>query len=347
MPSPPRLYLDHAATTPILPVAADAMANAVRDWANPSSPHGDGRKAKAMLENARTRIAAALDWDGEILFTSGASEAIHMALSGFDACASAVEHSVVHFSTGMVGQIPVGDDGLVRLPAIIAGRRYAIQQVNNETGVVQPLAEIGEMIRRSGGLLFADCAQSAGKLPLPNADFISISAHKMGGPPGVGALLLRDMSLLRSTGGQEQGYRRGTENLPGIMAFAAALENGYAWMDGAAKLRKQLEQEILQAGGEIVAAHIARLATIGGYRMPGVSAQSQLIGFDLAGISVSAGSACSSGTIKSSPVLAAMGWGDQAASEVIRVSFGPETTMADTERFISSWRSINERALTA
>jgi cysteine desulfurase len=167
----------------------------------------------------------------------------------------------------------------------------------------------------------------------------------MGAAPGVGALLLRDLSLLRPTGGQEQGYRRGTENLPGIMAFVAALENGYAWMDGANTLRAQLEQEILQAGGEIVAAESMRIATIGGYRMPGVSAQSQLIGFDLAGISVSAGSACSSGTIKSSPVLAAMGWDDKAASEVIRVSFGPETAAADIERFLENWRSIKARAL--
>ena len=223
------------------------------------------------------------------------------------------------------------------------GRRYAIQHANNESGVIQPLAELGEAIRAGGGLLFADCAQSAGKLPLPDADIIAVSAHKLGGPPGIGALLLRDLSLISPTGGQEQGYRRGTENLPAVMGFAAALEAGFGWMEEAARLRAKLDAAI----GAVVAHDSPRLATIASYRMPGISASSQLIGFDLAGIAVSAGSACSSGTLKTSHVLGAMGWDDKAASEVVRVSFGPTTCEADIDRFLSAWLAIKARAQAA
>jgi cysteine desulfurase len=209
----------------------------------------------------------------------------------------------------------------------------AIQHVNNETGVVQPLDEID----RDGAILFADCAQSAGKLPLPDADMIAISAHKFGGPPGVGALLVRDLALLEPSGGQEQGYRAGTENLPGVLAMAAALQVDREWMAAAAQLRSRLDVAIAEAGGEIVADDAVRIPTIASYRMPGVSARSQLIQFDLAGISVSAGSACSSGSLKTSHVLRAMGWDEAAAGEVIRVSFGPSTGEADIERFAEQW----------
>ncbi len=206
---------------------------------------------------------------------------------------------------------------------------------------------MGAEIRAGGGLLFADCSQSAGKLSLPDADMIAISAHKFGGPPGIGALLLHDLALLRPTGGQEQGYRRGTENLPAVAGLAAALTGGYAWLEAAAILRTKLDAAIVQAGGQVVAAASQRLATIASYRMPGVSASSQLIGFDMAGISVSAGSACSSGTLKTSHVLGAMGWDAQAASEVVRVSFGPETSAADIDRFVATWMTIKDRALKA
>jgi cysteine desulfurase len=342
-----RLYLDHAATTPVVPAARAAMVEALAHWANPSSPHSNGRKSRAALEAARETVKTALNWDGEVLFTSGASEAIFMGLSGFDSVASAVEHDAVLNAVGAEARLAVDATGVVQLGPIAKGRRYAIQHVNNETGVVQPLAELGAEIRAGGGLLFADCSQSAGKLALPDADMIAISAHKFGGPPGIGALLLRDLALLRPTGGQEKGYRRGTENLPAVAGLAAALAGGFAWLGAAAALRTKLDAAIVAAGGKVVAADSQRRATIASYRMPGVSASSQLIGFDMAGISVSAGSACSSGTLKTSHVLSAMGWDAAAASEVVRVSFGPETSEADIDRFVANWIAIKDRAQAA
>ena len=339
-----RIYLDHAATTPVVPMARAAMLDALALWANPSSPHSDGRKSRSTLEAARETLRSTLHWDGEVLFTSGASEAIAMALSGFDAVASAVEHDAVLNAVGTEARIAVDASGVVQLGSIAKGRRYAIQHVNNETGVIQPLNELAKEIHAGGGLLFADCSQSAGKLPLPDADIIAISAHKFGGPPGIGALLLRDLALLRPTGGQEKGYRRGTENLPAVAGLAAALAGDFDWMDAAAKLRAKLDAAIVSAGGEVVAAESQRLATIASYRMPGVSASSQLIGFDMAGISVSAGSACSSGTLKTSHVLGAMGWDAQAANEVVRVSFGPGTDDAVIMRFLEIWQNIHDRA---
>lgn len=344
---PDRLYLDHAATTPALPVVRAAMADALGRWANPSSPHGEGRAARAALEDARARIGKALCWEGEILFTSGASEAIGMALNGFDSVASAVEHDAVFAAVGDGARLAVDANGIVQAGTIVKGRRYAIQQANNETGIIQPLAQLGQILRDGGGLLVVDCAQGAGKLPLPDADIIIISAHKLGGPPGLGALLVKDLGLLRPTGGQEKGYRRGTENLPAVIGLAAALEAGFGWLTEAERLRARLDVAIEAAGGVVVGKAVPRLATIGSYRMPGISASSQLIAFDLAGISVSAGSACSSGTLKASHVLTAMGWDAKAAGEVVRVSFGPQTCAADIDRFIAVWKAIRERAQAA
>ena len=241
-------------------------------------------------------------------------------------------------------RVPVVNNGYVDITTITGNGRFAVQSVNNETGVVQPMADILAAVRKVGGIFFADCSQSAGKLPLPDADLISISAHKLGGPPGMGALLVRNLGLLSPTGGQEQGYRRGTENLPAAIGFAAALEAGFAWMETAVRLRKMLEDAIVAAGGAVVAASSNRLATIGSYRMPGVAASSQLINFDMAGIAVSAGSACSSGTLKASHVLGAMGWDNKSASEVIRVSFGADTNASEIERFIDVWSSIAGRS---
>jgi len=213
----------------------------------------------------------------------------------------------------------------------------AVQHVNNETGVIQH--------RPAGGdWWFADCAQSAGKIPLPDADLIAVSAHKLGGPPGIGALLIRDIAMLRPSGGQERGYRGGTENVPAVLGFAAALATARPWMDRAAELRARLEAGVLAAGGEIVTPAAPRIPTIGSYRLPGVPAASQLIRLDMAGIAVSAGSACSSGSVRPSHVLAAMGWGEAAAREVIRVSFGPDTSAADVDRFLAVWRGMKRPA---
>lgn len=346
-----RLYLDHAATTPVLPVARDAMTRGIDLWANPSSPHGPGRTARAVLEDARARIKVALDWSGEVVFTGGASEAIGMAMARAQADAllvGATEHDAVQRAAERAVVLPVGPDGLVaphaltgRLGALGAGLPLVVvQSANSETGVLQPLVELATIVRKAGGLLFVDGSQTAGKLPLPNADLIALSAHKFGGPPGIGALLVRDLGLLTPSGGQERGYRGGTENLPGALGMAAALESPRGWIDRAADLRLHLDGAIEAAGGQAIAKSSPRIATIASYRMPGVASAAQLIQFDLAGIAVSAGSACSSGSLKPSHVLTAMGWNEADAAEVVRVSFGPDTSRADVYRFVEVWRRI-------
>jgi cysteine desulfurase len=338
-----RLYLDHAATTPLLPQARAAMADGLARWANPSSPHAEGRAARAALEDARGRIRAALRWGHHLIFTSGASEAIALAIgrARADLCLiSAVEHDAVSRAAAGAGILPVSANGIVALGEVPSGALTVVQSVNNETGVRQPIDDIAASVSAAGGLLLVDCAQSAGKVALPDADLIAVSAHKMGGPPGIGALLVRDLATLRPSGGQEQGYRGGTENVPAALGFAAALEATAPWMDRAAMLRARLEAGVIAAGGEVVAGDVPRLPTIGSYRLPGVPAASQLIRLDMAGIAVSAGSACSSGSVRPSHVLAAMGWGEAAAREVIRVSFAPDTDAGDVDRFLAAWSGL-------
>jgi len=337
------LYLDHAATTPLCEAARSAMLEGFAAWANPSSPHRAGRAARAALEDARERVRAALEWPGEVSFTSGASEAIALAVSQSRqplAAISAVEHDAVLRVSYAAELIVV--DGQGQISATDSGRcgLVAIQHVNSETGVIQDLDAIGRAVREAGGLLLADCAQSAGKLPLPDADMIVCSAHKFGGPIGVGALLVREWSLLNPGGGQERGYRGGTENLPGVLGMAAALEAERGWLAEAARLRTILENAISGAGGTIIAQDAARCPTIGAVRMPGVAAAVQLIRFDAKGIAISAGSACSSGSMRSSHVLAAMGLDENVAGEVIRVSIGSETHETDIARFLEAWREI-------
>ena len=247
---PERIYLDHAATTPILPAAKAAVAEAMERWANPSSPHAEGRAARAALEDARARIKAALGWDGALIFTSGASEALAIALGRAKVerrLVSAVEHDAVFRAAPDAEFLPIKNavvDQDVLADKLGAGGKaiVAIQHVNPETGTVlreryeksDPLAT---QIREQGGLILCDCAQSGewaahirdGRLPgLPDADMLVFSAHKLGGPPGIGALLVRDLGMLEAIGGQEQGYRGGTENLPGAVGFAAALETRQA-----------------------------------------------------------------------------------------------------------------------
>ncbi|MEN9683260.1 MAG: hypothetical protein RLZZ427_1011 [Pseudomonadota bacterium] len=335
------IYLDHAATTPLMPAARAALLDGFALWANPSSPHKPGRAARAALEDARARLKTALGWAGEVVFTSGASEALALAINQSAvplSAVSAVEHDAVLRHAGAAARLAVDAHGLVD-PAVCAQPGLvAVQQVNNETGVIQPIAAIAAAVRGAGGVLLADAAQGAGKLPLPDADLIALSAHKFGGPVGVGALLVRDWGLLRPTGGQERGYRGGTENLPGVLAMVAALEADRAWLDQATQLRARLDQAIVAAGGDVVAADAPRSPTIGAYRMPGKSANAQLIRFDGQGIAVSAGSACSSGSLRTSHVLEAMGIA--SANEVIRVSIGRETTGAEIDQFIAAWRAI-------
>jgi cysteine desulfurase len=347
---PSRVYLDHAATTPLRPSARAAMLEAYDAWANPSSPHAEGRAARAALEAARMRIAEALDWRGAILFTSGASEAIAMVMARAKAgrrIVSTVEHDAVRRHGEDAVPLPVGADGRVTEVGLAlaieqAGERplVAVQAVNSETGVIQPLDAIGEAVRGAGGLWLCDATQAVGKMDLPDADFLALSAHKFGGPPGIGALLVKDLATLAPSGGQEQGYRGGTEDFPSIAGMAAALEEGAGWIERVADLRTHLDAMVDEAGGEVVARDAARLATIASYRMPGMPAAAQLIRFDSAGFAVSAGSACSSGSLKPSHVLAAMGLDAKAAGEVIRVSFGRTTRREDVWRFAEQWRAI-------
>ena len=355
----PRIYLDHAATTPVLPAAREAMAEALERWHNPSSPHAEGRAARAALEDARDRIKTALGWSGELIFTSGATEAIAIGLRGrgtYETRALDTEHDAVLRVEEGFYRLAVQPDGRIN-PASLrsnfhpndATDFFVIQSANSETGVLQPLKEVARQLREHEAyvgrqtLLFSDCSQSAGKLPLPEADLIAVSAHKLGGPPGVGALLVRDLSLLSPSGGQEKGYRGGTENLPAIMGMAAAVESDSEWMAHAADLRAKLEAALVAAGGEVVGSASPRIATIGAYRMPGVPSDAQLIQFDMAGIAISAGSACSSGSLKPSRVLAAMGWSEAAAREVVRVSFGRGTNAEEVDRFADRWTQMAAR----
>ena len=349
-----RLYLDHAATTPVLPEARDAMAEALAHWANPSSPHADGRAARAALERARADIADALGWRHDVILTSGATEAISIVAARASLAGrvrGATEHDAVVAAMGEgAAVLPVGASGLIDLAAFDRGPALvAVQQVNNETGVIQPLDAICERVQAAGSLLLADCAQGAGKLPLPDADFIAVSAHKLGGPPGIGALLVKDLSTLSASGGQERGYRRGTENLPAAAGFAAALRSKSfsSEFDRLTDLRRKCEEEIVSEGGIVIAGDAMRTPFIGAYAMAGMASATQLVQLDLAGISVSAGSACSSGSMKPSHVHAAMGLAPELAGSTIRVSFGPGTGADDVDRFLAEWRRIKSRAAAA
>lgn len=341
-----RVYLDHAATTPMRPAACEAVLEGMARWANPSSPHAEGRAARAAMEGARRRIKAALGWEHELVFTSGASEAVALAI-GRQArprpvLAGATEHlAVLRACPEDATTIPVGADGRIDAAALDGllrhrpGALVAVQHVNPETGVIQPLAALAERIRQAAGILLADCAQSAGKRPLPPADLLAISAHKLGGPPGVGAMLVRDRSLITARGGaQEGGYRAGTQNLPAILGFAAALEEDASDMRALhPELRASLDDAVAALGGTVVAGSSERLPAIASYRFPGIAAAALLIRLDLAGFAVSAGSACSSGSIHASHVMRAMSLDEAAAREVIRVSLGWTTTRDDVARF--------------
>ena len=318
-------------------------------WANPSSPHAEGRKAKQALEDARERVKKALGWDGEVIFTSGASEALAIGLQRAKVgrqIVSAVEHDAVFRAApdaevlGLDG--PLIDGEALRILTGSGGRAIiAIQHVNSETGVMQPIWDFAEMVRADDGLLLCDCSQSAGKHDLPECDMAVVSAHKFGGPIGIGALLVRDFALLDPIGGHERGYRQGTENLPAAMGMAAALEQ---WSpDDPAPFTKvsdlfgQLAELVWDRGGKIVDGEGMTSMFIKSMAHPALSAQAQLIRLDAMGFAVSAGSACSSGTLKKSRVLDAFGVDDETASRTIRVSIGWNTTPEDLERFADAW----------
>lgn len=350
-------YLDWAATAPLHPAAAQAMAEAAERlqtgaWANPSSVHAPGRAARRALNAARETIAAALRTPADsILFTSGGTEALALAINGADAAPrllGATEHAAVLEAAPTARHIPVDAAGRIALPPLPDGALVAIQQANNETGVLQDLDRIAQAVHAVGGRLVADCVQSAGKLSLPaGADFIAVSAHKLGGPAGVGALIVRCKDHFRAVqrgGGQEQGYRGGTENLLGIIGFAAALDAfDTSFPTRAQALQARLESAAIKAGARVNGAAAPRLPTISSLHLPGLPAATQLMALDMAGIAVSQGAACSSGTLKPSATLEAMG-APEAARESLRISTGWLTTEADIDRFLAAWLPLAERA---
>ncbi len=350
-----RIYLDHAATTPVTPAARAAMLAALDVVGNPSSVHGGGRDANGLLEQARDTLAV---WAGvapeRVVFTSGGTEALAMALHGSGAervLVSAVEHHAVLAARPDAATIPVDSNGVVDLTVLAAllgegPALVAIQHANNETGVVQPIGHIAALVATAGATLLVDAVQSAGKLALPDADFVAVSAHKLGGPPGVGALIVGDPGRLQAVqrgGGQERGLRGGTPNLPGIAGFAAALGRDAAW-NRVAALRDGLEARLRIAcpAVRIHGTNALRLPNISSIGLSGVVALTQVMALDLAGFMVSAGAACSSGKVRESHVLRAMGLG-AAAGEAIRVSLGPDTTAAEVAAFGDAWLAMAAR----
>jgi cysteine desulfurase len=348
-----RIYLDHAATTPLRPEAREAMLRGFEMWANPSSPHAEGRRARAALEDARERVKAALGWDGEVIFTSGASEAAAIALgraTGGRRMVSAVEHDSVLRAAPDATILPVGPDGALDLEVFARELEasdapvVAVQIINSETGNQQDFCEIADMVDEVGGISIIDAAQAAGKYRFRYySSMVIVSAHKFGVPIGVGALLVHDYGLLEPVGGHERGYRRGTENLPGVLGMAAALEAGgepYGDLE-THDLMEAFANEVRAVGGTWFDDRIdAPTGFIHAIAMPGLSGKAQLMRFDLRGISVSQGSACSSGSLHSSHVLKAMGVPDEEAERTIRVSLGWNTTREDVERFCEAWLAM-------
>lgn len=361
-------YLDWNATAPVRPEAAAAIAAAMARCGNPSSVHRWGRVARQNVERAREAVAALLAADpAGVVFVSGGTEANHLALLGSGRpriLASAVEHGSVLQAAADVEPIPVDGDGIVdpaRLDAILAADpRPALVSVmlgNNETGIIQPVAALAAVVHARGALFHCDAVQAAGKMKLSiadlGADFVSLSAHKLGGPPGIGALVMASGVEVAATirgGGQERGRRAGTENLPGIAGFAAAAEaalGGLADYERVRRLRDGLEQAATAAVPQavVVGAAAPRLPNTSALALPGVPAETQIIALDLDGVMVSAGAACSSGKVGPSHVLAAMGVPAAVAQGTIRVSLGSATSDADIAHFLDAWMGLARRLL--
>jgi cysteine desulfurase len=371
---PDRVYLDWNATTPLRPEARAAMAAAWDLAGNPSSVHAEGRQARRLVEEARAAVAGAIGAPPRnLVFTSGGTEANALALtpglrrgSGLPAArllVSAIEHASVlaggRFPTEAIGTIGVTRSGLLdldRLRANLEGGLPALVSVmlaNNETGAVQPVAEVAEIVHAAGGLLHVDAIQAFGKIPIDinilNADLVTLSAHKIGGPKGVGAVILAEgvqgLEPLLRGGGQELGRRAGTENVTGIVGFGAAVKAAIGCLDGDAirleNLRNRLEKGLGQTRGLIVFAEgVPRLPNTTLFTVPGMRAETAVIGFDLEGIAVSSGSACSSGKVQPSHVLKAMGFAPELAQGAVRLSLGWSTSAADIDRCLEAWRKL-------
>lgn len=335
------------------------MAEVMAEPGNPSSIHAWGRRARGRLEAARRTIAAAVGTEpAGVTFTSGGTEANALALAQAEGpvLVSAIEHSSVLEAMPDAVRVPVHGDGTLRLDALndlLRMHRPALVSLmlaNNETGVVQPVAEAADLVHAYGARLHIDAVQALGKLPLSlpalGADFLTFSAHKLGGPPGVGALLTApgiDLKPVQRGGGQEHRHRAGTENLPGIVGFARAVELlDLTVMDRIARWRDRLEAGLRAVCPDLVVAGAGarRLPNTSCLLPPGISAETQLMALDLEGIAVSSGAACSSGKVDPSHVLAAMGFPPDLARCAIRVSLGWTSTEADIERFVETWTGL-------
>lgn len=379
-----RAYLDWNATAPLREQARAAMAAAMEVVGNPSSVHAEGRAARQILEEARARVATAVGAEPRnVIFTSGGSEANAIALSraiehAGATCDVAIASDIEHVSVLAGGDFPTvhrfraGRDGVASLGDLqacldaAAGKGakgakplVALMAANNETGVIQPVREAAEMAHAAGGLLHVDAVQALGKILLDirqlGADLLSVSAHKIGGPMGVGALVLGSEAVhvrgSRFGGGQERNRRGGTENLVGIAGFGAAAEAAVHDLESEARrlsaLRQRLENGLKAIWPEtiIFGEKASRVANTLQFAVPGLRAQTALMALDLDGIAVSSGSACSSGTMKFSEVVRAMGYELEIAEGAVRVSMGWSTSEAEIDRFLNAWRKLAQPLL--
>lgn len=337
-------YLDYNATAPVRPAAARAVARMLEVGGNPSSIHGVGRAARAVLEDAREVVAAQTGGRAQdVIFTSGATEALHRALDAAegafgDLLVSSIEHDALWDCGGVRRVIACDPDGRISLDSLedqLAGAArplVAVMLANNETGVIQPIQKIAPRVREAGGLLLVDAVQALGRIRVDlqalDASYLVVSSHKVGGPPGAGALVLSPgapFSISRRGGGQEQGRRPGTENVPMIAGFAAALQENTGSEAGRVEGLRRAFEEGLRArfrGVVVFGAEAQRLPNTCLFAVPGLPAEAALIALDLRGVAMSSGAACSSGKVKSSRVLAAMGVEPSLARCALRASFG-------------------------
>ena len=371
-----RSYLDYNATAPLRAEVRAAVVAALSLEGNPSSVHEEGRAARAAVEDARAKVAALVGARPEdVIFTSGGTEANAQALTApagedsWHCYLSAIEHPSVlsggRFHPETTTIIPVTPDGIVDLGVLAAklekhkpgGWRplVSLMAANNETGAIQPVAEAAAVAHEAGGVLHSDTVQAAGRIPLDiaalGADMVSLSAHKIGGPKGIGALVLAEgvgVEALIKGGGQERRRRAGTENVSGIVGFGVAAELAaveLAHMDRVAKLRDALEEGVRRIAPDavVLSASVPRLPNTVCLAVPGLKAETLVIGLDLAGIAVSAGSACSSGKVEASHVLAAMGVAPQIAHGAIRVSLGFGSENTDIQRYLGAFGDLVKR----
>jgi cysteine desulfurase len=361
-----RIYLDYNATAPVRPVAREAMVELLTQVGNASSVHSEGRTARAAREKAREAVAALIGArPADIVFTSGGTEANALALRG-SGCGSllvsAGEHPSVLEARCDAQRVPLAADGRIdcdALEALLADTQepalLSVQLANNETGVIQPIGQVVEVARAAGALVHCDAVQAAGKLPIDVAslgvDLLSLSAHKIGGPQGVGALWVRsglELRPLQRGGGQEMRRRSGTENLPGIVGFAAAAEEAQGDVQRSATLaawRDAMEQRVVSAEPQtmIAGSDAPRLANTSCLVSPQLTAELQLMALDLAGFAISSGAACSSGKVGHSHVLEAMGLPARLLDKAVRVSLGWASREEDVQAFAEAWVELHRR----